>query len=426
MEGSNGFSAVNAVPAETNVHSPSNSSAGVKRKRETKSSQPKFYAVRVGKAPGIYHSWNDCLDQVRGFPKAIFKSFASLTDAESFLKNEESSGGPSAGGKPPKYYGVQSGRKPGVYNSWSEVLEQITGWKGPKHRSFKTRAEAEQYVTESQNTGYPLADVAVDSVEAADSHATKKAKTSKGRKIKDESSPAPVNLDDFEPGEAPLPHDTEDGFDTNIVLDQHTGNARYKTSEERSRLKPQAVRPAKDSAIKIYTDGSSLGNGQIGAVGGVGVYFGPNDKRNLSEGLVGTRQTNQRAELTAIQRALELAPRDRKVVIYSDSNYAINCVTVWFQKWRNNNWVNSSGKAVENKDLVAKVIDMLEERYRVNKHRVDDDEDDASGDGHWERGPASVKFVWVKGHAKDEGNNAADELAVAAARDAKMNGNGKH
>lgn len=428
MEGSHGFAAVNAVPAESNGHSPSNSSAGVKRKRETKSSQPKFYAVRVGKAPGIYHSWNDCLDQVRGFPKAVFKSFASLTDAESFLNNEEVSGGASAGGKPPKYYAVRSGRKPGVYTSWSEVLEQITGWKGPKHRSFKTRAEAEEYVAEGlgQNTGYALADVAVDSVEGSDSlQASKKAKTSKGRKIKDEGSPGQVNLDDYEPGEAPLPRDTEDGFDTNIVLDQFTGAARYKTAEERSRLKPQAVRPAKDSAIKIYTDGSSLGNGQVGAVGGVGVYFGPNDNRNLSEGLVGTRQTNQRAELTAIQRALELAPRDRKVIIYSDSNYAINCVTVWFQKWRNNNWVNSAGKAVENKDLVSKIIDMLEERYRINKHRVDD-EDDASGEGHWERGPASVKFVWVKGHAKDEGNNAADELAVAAAREAKVTGNGTH
>jgi len=138
--------------------------------------------------------------------------------------------------------------------------------------------------------------------------------------------------------------------------------------------------------------------------------------------LTGTRQTNQRAELTALQRALELAPRDRKIVIYSDSNYAINCVTIWFQKWRNNNWQNSAGKAVENKDLVVKVIEMLEDRHRMNRHRVDDEDDESSGEGHWERGPASVKFVWVKGHAKDEGNNAADQLAVAAAREAKANG----
>jgi ribonuclease HI len=59
----------------------------------------------------------------------------------------------------------------------------------------------------------------------------------------------------------------------------------------------------------------------------------------------------------------------------------------------------------------------------MNRHRVDDeDSEETNGDGHWERGPASVKFVWVKGHAKDEGNNAADQLAVAAAREAKAIG----
>lgn len=44
------------------------SSAGAKRKRAT---DPKFYAVRAGHKPGIYHTWNDCLEQVRGFKKAL-------------------------------------------------------------------------------------------------------------------------------------------------------------------------------------------------------------------------------------------------------------------------------------------------------------------------------------------------------------------
>lgn len=411
MESSNGAHDTNSPPSN---------SAGNKRKRESKAPQLKFYAVRIGKSPGIYHSWPDCLEQVKGFPKAVFKSFTSLTEAESFLNNQESV---TAVGKATKFYGVQSGRVPGVYTSWPEVLEQIRGWKAPKHRGFKTRHEAEQFVAEAQNN--PMADIPLDSVETADGPAIKKAKTTKGKKtgIKDEGSPAPfIDPYDFAPGEGPPPDDAEDGFDSSIILDQTTGEPRYKTAEERARVKPQAVRPAKDSFVKIYTDGSSLGNGQLGAVGGVGVYFGPGDGRNLSEALAGTRQTNQRAELTALQRALELAPRDRKIVIYSDSNYAINCVTTWFQKWRTNNWQNSAGKAVENKDLVNKVVEMLEDRHRMNRHRVDDEDDESNGEGHWERGPASVKFVWVKGHAKDEGNNAADQLAVAAAREAKANG----
>jgi ribonuclease HI len=33
----------------------------------------KFYSVRVGKAPGVYHSWDECLEQVKGFKGAICK-----------------------------------------------------------------------------------------------------------------------------------------------------------------------------------------------------------------------------------------------------------------------------------------------------------------------------------------------------------------
>ena len=43
------------------------SSNGTKRKREN---LPKFYAVRVGYQPGVYHTWADCLEQVKGFKKA--------------------------------------------------------------------------------------------------------------------------------------------------------------------------------------------------------------------------------------------------------------------------------------------------------------------------------------------------------------------
>lgn len=41
-------------------------SSGTKRKRMAE----KFYAVRVGYHPGVYHTWADCLEQVKGFKKA--------------------------------------------------------------------------------------------------------------------------------------------------------------------------------------------------------------------------------------------------------------------------------------------------------------------------------------------------------------------
>ena len=44
----------------------------------------KFYAVKVGKVPGIYSTWSECEEQVKGFPSASYKSFATLSEAENF------------------------------------------------------------------------------------------------------------------------------------------------------------------------------------------------------------------------------------------------------------------------------------------------------------------------------------------------------
>ncbi|KAL1625842.1 hypothetical protein SLS54_003314 [Diplodia seriata] len=108
--------------------------------------------------------------------------------------------------------------------------------------------------------------------------------------------------------------------------------------------------------------------------------------------------TNQRAELTAIQRALEIAPLQRDATIFSDSNYSINCVTVWFVNWRKNNWLTAAKKPVENKDLVEAIVARIEEREKLGTKTI---------------------FTWLKGHADDPGNVAADQLAVQGARNAQ-------
>lgn len=45
----------------------------------------KFYAVRMGKKPGIYSTWDACKKQVDGFSGASYKSFTTLKEAESFM-----------------------------------------------------------------------------------------------------------------------------------------------------------------------------------------------------------------------------------------------------------------------------------------------------------------------------------------------------
>ena len=52
----------------------------------------KFYAVKKGKIPGIYNSWDDCKKMVDGFPGAVYKSFKTLEEAEAFVGAEGTTG----------------------------------------------------------------------------------------------------------------------------------------------------------------------------------------------------------------------------------------------------------------------------------------------------------------------------------------------
>lgn len=47
----------------------------------------KYYAVKKGKAPGIYNSWNECKAQVDGFLGAEYKSFKLKQEAQEYMRN---------------------------------------------------------------------------------------------------------------------------------------------------------------------------------------------------------------------------------------------------------------------------------------------------------------------------------------------------
>ena len=49
----------------------------------------KYYAVRIGRNPGIYHTWDDCKRETMGFKGASFKKFSTREDAEAFINEVE-------------------------------------------------------------------------------------------------------------------------------------------------------------------------------------------------------------------------------------------------------------------------------------------------------------------------------------------------
>lgn len=54
----------------------------------------KFYAVRIGRIPGVYTTWEACRQQVEGYPGAVYKSFPGRAEAESYVRGDEEGKGP--------------------------------------------------------------------------------------------------------------------------------------------------------------------------------------------------------------------------------------------------------------------------------------------------------------------------------------------
>lgn len=48
----------------------------------------KFYVVWTGRAPGIYDSWEDCREQVDGFPDARYKAFNNQDEATEAFRGD--------------------------------------------------------------------------------------------------------------------------------------------------------------------------------------------------------------------------------------------------------------------------------------------------------------------------------------------------
>jgi ribonuclease HI len=139
--------------------------------------------------------------------------------------------------------------------------------------------------------------------------------------------------------------------------------------------------------VQIITDGACLGNPGPGGWASLLRFNGHLREMYGSE----PHTTNNRMELTAAIRALEVLKEPCAVEIVTDSEYLKNGITAWIHGWKRNGWKTSAKKPVVNQDLWEQ-LDQL-----AAKHKI-----------HW---------TWTKGHADHADNNRCDELATRAARD---------
>ena len=122
--------------------------------------------------------------------------------------------------------------------------------------------------------------------------------------------------------------------------------------------------------INAFTDGACSNNGKQNAKAGIGIFFEENDPRNVSRRVDG-KQTNNTAELTAIVVVFDILREDieqgKKIVIHSDSEYSINCMTKWGVKWAQDNW---SKKTIKNLELVKKGYELFQQFPNVSISHV--------------------------------------------------------
>ncbi|BBA84895.1 ribonuclease HI [endosymbiont of Pachyrhynchus infernalis] len=139
--------------------------------------------------------------------------------------------------------------------------------------------------------------------------------------------------------------------------------------------------------INVFTDGSCTNNPGPGGYGIIIKYN--NNIFKFSSGYYFT--TNNRMELIAVIKSLEILKNFKKININLDSLYVKNGITIWINNWIKNNWRSSKNKIIKNIDLWKKLY-LLSNNYILN-------------------------WNWIKSHSNCIENNICDKLA----KDASIN-----
>lgn len=150
---------------------------------------------------------------------------------------------------------------------------------------------------------------------------------------------------------------------------------------------PVSFRPDLETdTIYVFTDGSCLKN--PGGPGGWAYVMWLGEDKHEEYGH-DAKTTNNRMEMMAAIKALEVIPATRTVHIYSDSQYLIQGASKWLVGWKARKWKTKGKSDVLNRDLWQR-IDAL-----ILKHKV--------------------SWFWVRGHNGHLENERCDQLAGMAA-----------
>jgi len=133
--------------------------------------------------------------------------------------------------------------------------------------------------------------------------------------------------------------------------------------------------------VHIYSDGACKGNPGAGGWGALLISGG--HRKEICGGEPNT--TNNRMEMLAVIRALEMLKRPSTVQVHTDSQYVQKGVSEWLPGWKKRGWRTAAGKPVKNQDLWQELDDLSQKHH--------------------------IEWNWVRGHAGHPENERADALA---------------
>lgn len=149
-----------------------------------------------------------------------------------------------------------------------------------------------------------------------------------------------------------------------------------------------------DQFLEIYTDGGCSGNPGAGAWAFVCPAAGVNQSGAEAQ------TTNNKMELYAAIAALRWVSSgasssagEKKIVLYTDSQYVKKGMTEWIHQWQKRGWKRPTGEPVQNRDLWEALLAAAEA---------------------CKKNGAAVVWQWVKGHAGHEHNETCHNLVVQA------------
>lgn len=143
----------------------------------------------------------------------------------------------------------------------------------------------------------------------------------------------------------------------------------------------------------IYTDGACSGNPGPGGWGTV-LYLADGTVHEM--GGRDPQTTNNRMEMQAAIAGLQLlldSGQTTPIELYTDSEYVKKGITQWIDGWKRRNWQTSAKKPVLNQDLWQQL--------------------DTVNQAVAQQTQVPVKWIYVRGHAGNVGNERCDEIARA-------------